>query len=280
MTRCCRAPVRTDHARRVETGGSRTYDRQERRPRALQEHGRRHPPPSSMTPRPRTTRSLRPAPATDRRARSRGQAIVEVALVLPVMLLILLAAGDLARVFGTQVSLDTAARAGAMEAAIHPTSYQDGQPCDASVNRVVCAVLTESTGAANPIAPDDISLTCTPSPCSEALGHVVTVRIDRHGPAAHAVPRADHRRPVGRGDLERHGADRGPAQHRGADARPDRRRPRRPRPPPPRRPRPPRRTRPRPPRRPRLPRPLRPPPRSARRRSPTSRSAHRSARRR
>lgn len=127
------------------------------------------------------SRSRRPlsrlARLLDPRGKSRGQALVEVALVLPVLLLILVAAGDLARVFSTQVSLDTAARAGALEASVHPTSYQAGAPCNADTNRVVCAVLTESVGASTTITASNITLVCDPSPCTEALGNSVTVRV-------------------------------------------------------------------------------------------------------
>src|SRR6476661_1778487 len=98
----------------------------------------------SMPPRSRPSLARRLARRLDPRGRSRGQSLVELALILPVLMLILVAAGDLARVFSTQVSLDSAARAGALEAAVHPTSYQAGAACDANVNRVMCAVLTES----------------------------------------------------------------------------------------------------------------------------------------
>ncbi len=111
-----------------------------------------------MQPRSRHPAARLAARLLDRRGRSRGQALVEVALVLPVMLLILVGAGDLARVFSTQVSLDTAARAGALEASVHPTSYQAGAPCNADTNRVVCAVLTESVGASTMITSSNITL--------------------------------------------------------------------------------------------------------------------------
>jgi Flp pilus assembly protein TadG len=119
--------------------------------------------------------ALRTAP--DRKHRSRGQALVEVALLVPLLLLILVAASDLARVFGTTVSLSSAARAGALEAAQHPTSYQAGQPCDTTANRVVCAVLTESSGSGLSIGASNIALTCNPSPCTEGLGNEVTVAV-------------------------------------------------------------------------------------------------------
>ncbi len=130
----------------------------------------------------RSHRSLLDSPpgTSDRRAPSRGQALVEVALLVPVLLLILLGAGDLARVFSAEVSLASAARAGALEASTHPTSFLAGQPCDAVANRVTCAVLTETHGSGIPITPADISLTCDPSPCSEALGNSVVVTVVGH----------------------------------------------------------------------------------------------------
>ena len=102
--------------------------------------------------------------------RSTGQAIVELALIMPVLLVLFAAGADLARLFQSQVSIESAARAGALEASSHPTSFVAGQGCDTSTNRVMCAVLTESSGGILTIAPSDVSLTCTPSPCAEALG--------------------------------------------------------------------------------------------------------------
>ena len=110
----------------------------------------------------------------------RGQALVELAVIVPVAMLLLLMAGDLARLFGTRVTLEGAARAGALEAARHPTSYQAGQPCDAQVNRVMCAVLTETGTGFVVIAPADVTLTCDPSPCTETLGSQVSVSVVGH----------------------------------------------------------------------------------------------------
>lgn len=124
-----------------------------------------------------------PAPAgarseeTAKQRRSRGQAIVELALILPVLLVLLAAGADLARLFHSQVAIESAARAGALEAASNPTSFSSGQPCSITTNRVMCAVLRESAGSFLTIAPADVTLTCTPSPCAEALGNVVEVKV-------------------------------------------------------------------------------------------------------
>jgi Flp pilus assembly protein TadG len=112
------------------------------------------------------------------RRRSRGQAIVELALILPVMLLLLAAASDLGRLFHSKIIVANAARAGALEAARHPTSYVAGQPCDALTNRIMCAVGTESAGSFVTVTPADVTLACDPSPCAEALGNTVSVTVN------------------------------------------------------------------------------------------------------
>jgi Flp pilus assembly protein TadG len=115
-----------------------------------------------------------------RRARghARGQTIVELALILPIMLLLLATAGDLGRVFHTRIVISNAARAGALEAGRHPSSYQAGAPCDAQTNRVLCAIIAESDNSLLTVTPSDVSVTCTPNPCAETLGSVISVRVE------------------------------------------------------------------------------------------------------
>jgi len=127
---------------------------------------------------PRMWSSPRSGPRSARR--TRGQATVELALILPFLLLLLLAAADLARMFNARLTISSAARAGALEAATNTSSYLAGQPCDATTNRVICAVLTESAGSSVTIVPADISLSCVPSPCAAALGNEVRVQVVGH----------------------------------------------------------------------------------------------------
>lgn len=105
---------------------------------------------------------------------------MELAVILPVALLLLLLAGDLARLFGARVTIEGAARAAALEAGRHPTSFQAGVACDPLVNRVTCAAVTEAFGSSVNVAPGDVSLRCIPSPCGETLGSVVEVAVVGH----------------------------------------------------------------------------------------------------
>ena len=61
-----------------------------------------------------------------KRARTRGQTIVEFALTLPVLILLLLFAIDFGRVFLGWISLNNAARVGANYAAMHPHDWDSG----------------------------------------------------------------------------------------------------------------------------------------------------------
>jgi Flp pilus assembly protein TadG len=55
------------------------------------------------------------------KARERGQALVEMAIVLPLFLFLLLIAADLGRLFATQIAVTNAAREGAFYAVQHPS---------------------------------------------------------------------------------------------------------------------------------------------------------------
>jgi PKD repeat protein len=111
------------------------------------------------------------------RQKSRGQSLVEFALVLPVFLVFLAAALDLGRVFYANISLNNAAREGAFEASKHPDAFGAGQTCDGTdAGRIVCRVQLESKNSAISVADSDISTTCSNS-CSAAAGSTITVNV-------------------------------------------------------------------------------------------------------
>ena len=120
----------------------------------------------------------------DRRTRHRpfGQSLVELALVLPVLMLLFAGALDLGRVFYSEITIENAAKEGALEASRNPTSFDNTKPCDPKTNRVLCLVLNEAKGSLYEIAPSDVTLSCTPGPCptSPTLGDTVTVRVAGH----------------------------------------------------------------------------------------------------
>jgi len=131
----------------------------------------------------------RPAPPGSRHARARtkpthderarGQSLVELALVTPVLLLLLLGAIDLGRLFYAQITVTNAAREGAMVAALTPTSFSAGGACDASSNAVTCAATREGQGGFVTVTPADVAMACNPA-CAKSYGTTVTVTVTGH----------------------------------------------------------------------------------------------------
>jgi hypothetical protein len=91
----------------------------------------------------------------------RGQSIVELAIVLPVLLLVVLAALDFGRVFLGWVVLNNAARVGANYAAIHPDAW--GSPGDAA-ERTEYEDLVKAARADAAISLTDCDLEPVPAP--------------------------------------------------------------------------------------------------------------------
>jgi hypothetical protein len=111
--------------------------------------------------------------------RTKGQSLVEFALILPIFLLLVAGALDLGRVFYANISLNNAAREGAFQASQTPDSYAANQPCNTATNMIICRVLLESKDSAVAIQPGDVSMTCSEPGCPKEAGSMVTV--DVHG---------------------------------------------------------------------------------------------------
>ena len=113
----------------------------------------------------------------DRRGgRTRGQSLVEFALILPVFALLFAATLDLGRLFYAQITLTNSAREGAFEAARDPSQFQPGNACDSDTNRVVCRVVLESNGSFVEVKHNDITMFCSPG-CGKELVNTVTVGV-------------------------------------------------------------------------------------------------------
>ncbi len=82
-----------------------------------------------------------------RRRHTRGQALVEMAILLPVLLLVVLMALDLGRVFFGWVGLQNAVRQGANYAALNPSAW--GSPGDATKRTTYLAQLANDTSTLN-----------------------------------------------------------------------------------------------------------------------------------
>ena len=113
---------------------------------------------------------------------SRGQSLVEFALILPVLMLFFATTLDLGRLALSQLSLANAAREGAFQASTTPASFDNttGCPADGKSNLVVCRVLLEAKASGVTITPGDITKTCSPSDCSTGMGNRVTVSVVGH----------------------------------------------------------------------------------------------------
>ena len=131
---------------------------------------------------PKATRADQPK---ERRPKSRGQGLVEFALILPVFLVLLSAAIDLGRIAYARIAVENAAREGAFQASVTPTSYTAGQPCpppdpledEVTSNLVICRALLEAQGSVVTVTPSDVVMTCSPA-CTEGMGNLVTVKVN------------------------------------------------------------------------------------------------------
>src|SRR4026207_400283 len=112
-----------------------------------------------------------------RRPRSRGQSLVEFALILPLLLIFLATILDLGRIYYANISLLNAAREGAFQASKTPGSYVDGQPCNTATNLVVCRVQLESKGSMVEVDESDIDMSCSKSGCPLEANSTVTVHV-------------------------------------------------------------------------------------------------------
>ena len=115
-----------------------------------------------------------------RRPRSRGQSLVEFALVLPLLLVFLATVLDLGRIYYANISLLNAAREGAFQASKTPGSFLSGQECtpaNTSTNMIICRVQLESKGSMVEIPAADIDVSCSKSGCPLEANSTVRVEV-------------------------------------------------------------------------------------------------------
>ena len=119
-----------------------------------------------------------------RRHRSRGQSLVEFALILPVFLVLFAATLDLGRIAFAQIAVINAAREGAFQASLTPAAFISGTGCTSAnqnQNTVMCRVQLEAqSGTVVSIQPADVALSCSPSSCASGIGNTTTVKVTGH----------------------------------------------------------------------------------------------------
>lgn len=93
---------------------------------------------------------------------SRGQALVEMALVLPIFILLVMGIIDFGRLFNAQISITHASREGARQAAVGTSDTQ---------------VVSLVKGAATNLDPTRITVTILPGPSSRQKGASITVTV-------------------------------------------------------------------------------------------------------
>ena len=92
-----------------------------------------------------------PIPSRRDRRRSRGQSLVELALVLPVILLLVMMALDFGRAFYSWVTITNATRVGANYAAANPSDAYPNGPYTALVqNEALNSICPTIAGTYNP----------------------------------------------------------------------------------------------------------------------------------
>jgi Flp pilus assembly protein TadG len=115
--------------------------------------------------------------------RTRGQSLVEFALILPVFMLFFAAVLDLGRIAAAEIAVTNAAREGAFQAAKTPTDFDSTQPCPANgqTNVIYCRIQLESKGSGGvAIAASDVSVVCNPVSCATGIGNTVQVTVTGH----------------------------------------------------------------------------------------------------
>ncbi len=103
------------------------------------------------------------APSRRKRASSRGQSLVELALIAPVFLLLLLTAIDLGRLLYSQITITNAAKEAALVASQGGT-WQANAGCS-DTNTVMCGALTEAEGGF--VIVEQTRVTLSPAVCDK-----------------------------------------------------------------------------------------------------------------
>jgi hypothetical protein len=132
--------------------------------------------------------------AAPRAEEERGQSVVELALILPVLLFILLGIADFARIYTTQLSIESAAREAADFGALYPWSWDPTDPPNNKASTVQEMKNRACTAARN--LPDyigsDTDADGVDDECTNpSFGYVIDTPPGVDEADCHTVPRSD-----------------------------------------------------------------------------------------
>ena len=95
----------------------------------------------------------------------RGQNLIELALVMPLLILLLTGIADLGRAFYSYIQITNAAREGARAASRLPCDAGDAAQRAVYANRIVQSTRNEVDGAV--VAPGDLTIAISPRPVED-----------------------------------------------------------------------------------------------------------------
>lgn len=99
----------------------------------------------------------------NKKLNKKGQSVVEMALILPIILLIIMGILDFGRIMNAQIQISSASRSGSRVASI---GYTDSQ------------IVTVVKSTANILDPAKMIITITPSGSSRSSEDLVTVKVE------------------------------------------------------------------------------------------------------
>ena len=114
-----------------------------------------------------------------------------MAIIAPILLILLAAGLDLGRLFYSQITINNAAREGALAAAQEPTKFQPGFNCDVAhgpaTNRITCAIQKETKSSALSIPASAITMKCDGTTvtnsgqvnalCISSMSHTISITV-------------------------------------------------------------------------------------------------------
>lgn len=113
------------------------------------------------------------APADSQRSASRGQALTEFALVVPLLLLLLLAIGDFARLYTSEIAVEAAAREAADYGAFNASQWSTQANSTLTVNEMIRRACVAVSTLPDYLATGDSTTLCSAAGSNPVFSYVL-----------------------------------------------------------------------------------------------------------